>query len=272
MSFCNCVRSTGMSYYLLPAKVHNLDGVLLVKSDLLSTVDGLFHGFFCRSGGVSRGVFSSLNVAYSVGDDIRNVKQNIEIVKSISGFRKIVQCHQVHGTEVIFCDELQDGSICQGDVLVSSTPGLGLMIKTGDCQAIFIVDPVRKAVAAVHCGWRGLVKNAVKHAVSALVEKFNSCPSDLIAAIGPSLGPCCAEFVNYTREFPQSFWKYHIGQKHFDLWEISRAQLIECGLSPDNIDITGWCTKCNPELFFSYRRKKISGRMAAVVGFLEDKS
>ncbi len=267
LSNMNCLLEK--SY--LPAEVHDLNGVLIVKSRLLSSVEKLFHGFFCRSGGVSRGVFRSLNVAYSVGDDIKNVKQNIEIVRNISGFKEIVQCHQVHGTKVIFYDGRWEENIPQGDVLISSAPGLGLMIKTGDCQAVFIVDPVRKAVAAVHCGWRGLVKNVIKHAVKALRERFDSSPSSLIAAIGPSLGPCCAEFVNYAKEFPKSFWKYRIGRNHFDLWQIAKDQLTECGVSPRSIDITGWCTKCNPELFFSYRRRKVSGRMAAVVGFLEGK-
>ncbi len=242
----------------------------IVNSPLLNRVEGLFHGFFTRCGGVSSGSFRSLNVAYSTGDDIRNVKTNLELIRTFSGFKRIVQCRQVHGTKVVIAEELKpSNSYPVGDILLCNSPGIGVMIKTGDCQAVFIVDPVKRALAAVHCGWRGSVKNVLQCAVSALSRKFDSKPRDLIGVIGPSLGPCCAEFVNHEKELPKSFEKYQIRANHFNFWEISRDQLINSGLISENIEITGWCTKCNPQWFFSYRRKKVSGRMAALVGFLE---
>ena len=88
---------------------------------------------------------------------------------------------------------------------------------------------------------------------------------DLLAAIGPGLGPCCAEFRHYLREFPQDLWKYQVRPGYFDLWQLSFDQLTAAGIKPDNIEVAALCTRCRPTEFFSYRREGVTGRQAAVI-------
>jgi copper oxidase (laccase) domain-containing protein len=98
-------------------------------------------------------------------------------------------------------------------------------------------------------------------------DELGCRPSDLLAAISPSLGPCCAEFRNFRRELPETFRDFQPTPGSFDLWAISRRQLLEAGLQPENIEFAGRCTVCECEHFFSYRAEKITGRMAAVIGW-----
>jgi copper oxidase (laccase) domain-containing protein len=88
----------------------------------------------------------------------------------------------------------------------------------------------------------------------------------IVAGVGPSLGPCCAEFVNYQSEIPKEFWKYRQGSDLFDFWSLSRDQLCAAGVLNKNIYLSNFCTKCNPALFFSYRGEGQTGRFAAVIG------
>ena len=90
-------------------------------------------------------------------------------------------------------------------------------------------------------------------------------PAELYAAISPSLGPCCAEFRNFRREFPPELWRYEVRPHYFDLWQLSRDQLQAAGLKPENIEVAGLCTRCRGAEFFSYRRDKITGRQGTVI-------
>ena len=153
-----------------------------------------------------------------------------------------------------------------GDALVTRMHGIGLLIKIADCQAVFLVDPVREVIANVHCGWRGNVKNIIGKVVRFLEVEFGSRPSDLLATISPSLGPV-ALFPKFSPELPEAFWDFQPTPRYFDLWAISRRQLLEAGLLPENIEFAGRCTVCEREHFFSYRAETITGRMAAVIGW-----
>ena len=99
-----------------------------------------------------------------------------------------------------------------------------------------------------------------------MVDEFGCDPGDIRAGIGPSLGPCCAEFLNYKDELPQSFLKYRQGEYHFNFWAISQDQLIKKGVHPDHIEVAGLCTRCHPNRFFSYRHEKSTGRFAVAAG------
>ncbi|SFM42508.1 peptidoglycan editing factor PgeF [Thermodesulforhabdus norvegica] len=243
--------------------------VVLIKSAILSRIPGLVHAFFTRHGGVSPPPFDSLNVVQSVGDSRENVEKNISRIAGFLGVRKIFWCNQTHGASVVCLKSGYDFRPVEADAIVTDLQDIGLMIKTADCQAVLIGDPTRKVIAAVHCGWRGSVANILGRVVKIMQEAYHCEPSDLVASIGPSLGPCCAEFVNYKSELPEYFWSFRVAPNYFDFWAISRKQLMDAGLVPEHIEITGWCTKCHPELFFSYRRRKRSGRMASVIGLKE---
>jgi len=234
--------------------------------------DRIEHGFFTRTGGVSPAPFDSLNVSRSVGDDPRNVMENRCIVLRCMRGAKLVLIDQVHGIRAVvysnrhpFQPPPAEGFEDTADAMVAAIPGILLTLQVADCQPVFLVDPVRNAVGAVHSGWRGSTANIVGRTVQVMADAFGCRPEDMLAGIGPSLGPCCAEFVNYRSEIPETFWKYRVGD-HFDFWAATRDQLCTAGLAPGNILSSGLCTRCGVDSFFSYRAQKTTGRLAAVIG------
>jgi polyphenol oxidase len=244
----------------------------------LSKVPGLVHGVFTRHGGVSEPPYHTLNTALNNGDSQEAVLTNLLRVKKALGIQKLASSRQVHGDTIQMVD---DGSFIRGengadlavpipcDALATRLRGIGLMIRIADCQALFLVDPVERIVANIHCGWRGSVIELPIKAVHFLKEQFGCNPENILAAVSPSLGPCCAEFINYRRELPSSFLQYQVKPEYFDFWEITRQQLIGAGVRPEHIEIAGRCTVCESDHFFSYRGEHTTGRMAAVIGWLE---
>lgn len=246
------------------------------KSPLYKNIKGLCHGFFNRNGGFSPGNFSSLNISFDVGDEEYNVAKNRRLILNEFSMEKMVTVNQVHGFDFYIPGPLDGvyGERFKGkkdaDIIITDNPGQLLLIKTADCQPVLIVDPDKRICAAVHSGWKGSVSNVICRAVDKMIESYNCNPVNLIAGIGPSLGPCCAEFVNYRKEIPEEFWKYRVGEYNFDFWEISIYQLEKAGLVRKNIWVDGRCTKCNHEDFFSYRNNKNTGRQASVVGWFPE--
>ncbi len=216
---------------------------------------GIVHGAVSRYGGVSPQPFATNNISFGVGDEQQNVRANREIIKEQLGLQRLVSARQVHGQDVHRVESPVEGdSIVNGvDGLITDVKGVGLMIGHADCQAVLFYDRVQRAVGAVHSGWRGNVANILATTIEAMADQFGSKPEDLHVAIGPSLGPCCAEFVNYREELPQSFRQYRESENHFNFWEISRAQLQECGVPDKQIFCAEICTSCSTE-YFSYRR------------------
>jgi YfiH family protein len=143
-----------------------------------------------------------------------------------------------------------------------------LTILVADCQPVMLFDPVRSVIANIHSGWRGSIINIIGRTVAEMQKRFGCLPADIHAGIGPSLGPCCAEFVNYREEIPESLWSYRVSNHHFDFWAMSRDQLLQAGLLPGRIEIGGLCTRCRRDLFFSYRAARRTGRMAAIIGMM----
>ena len=142
---------------------------------------------------------------------------------------------------------------------------VSLLIAVADCQAVLMYDPVKKIAANIHSGWRGSINNIIECTINSMKDRFGSLPADIVAGVGPSLGPCCAEFVNYKKEIPEKYWSFMISENHFDFWAVSNSQLCDSGVLPENIHIGGMCTKCNTDLFFSYRGNNKTGRFAAVI-------
>ena len=150
--------------------------------------------------------------------------------------------------------------------MITDLPGRHLVIQTADCQAVMLYDPRRRVAANVHVGWRGSAANIIGHTVARMVAGFGCRPTDMLAGIGPSLGPCCAEFKNYRREIPSEYWRYRHAGDLFDFWALSRDQLTAAGVPPAGIHVSGLCTRCETGRFFSYRAEKRTGRLAAVIG------
>ncbi len=246
-----------------------MGGLPCCRSPLLSAFPEVIHGFFTRQGGVSPEPYHSLNLSFAVGDRRGLVVHNRALVQQALGLEALVSATQVHGCReslVTAGIAAPEEEIPDADILFTLQSGLGLVIKQADCQAVMFYDPVRRVAANVHCGWRGQVRNILRETVERLRERFGSHAEDLVAAISPSLGPCCAEFRNFRREFPPGLWSYQVRPTYFDLWALSRDQLLAAGLRPQQIDIAGLCTRCRGDLFFSYRRERRTGRQGAVIG------
>jgi len=239
----------------------------------LNRFRGLTHAVMCREGGVSRPPFDGMNLSRGVGDDPTAVAANRQRLREITGDGVHIYTRQNHGTSIRIIARAagQPEATIQtdpvpADALITDVPGVRLLIQTADCQAVMLFDPKKRVVANIHCGWRGSVANIIGNAVSRMVSAFGCDPGSLTAAIGPSLGPCCAEFVNYTKEIPQRWWPFRVGSHHFDFWRISRHQLVAAGIADGNVHGSGMCTRCNPHLFFSYRTMRKTGRYAALIG------
>jgi YfiH family protein len=246
-----------------------IGGLPCYRSPLLAAFPEVVHGFYGRQGGMSPEPFDNLNLSFAVGDQRALVVHNRDLVQQALGLTTLVSANQVHGCReslVTGAKAAAAEEIPEADILITSQPGLGLLIKQADCQAVMLYDPVHRVAANVHCGWRGQVRNVIGEAVARLQETFGSRPEDLVAAISPSLGPCCAEFRNFRQEFPPGLWSYQVRPTYFDLWALSRDQLTAAGLKPQQIDIAGICTRCRGDLFFSYRREHRTGRQGSVIG------
>jgi YfiH family protein len=170
--------------------------------------------------------------------------------------------HQIH-SDIVVDAAGRSGLLGDGDALVENTPGCAIAVKTADCVSILLVDERRRAVAAVHAGWRGASQKIVQKAVSAMVARFSSDVADLHAAIGPAIGKCCyevgAEVASQFGMAPQ--------RVNLDLAEINQRQLIESGVSAGQIYSAGLCTKCCEKEFHSWRRDgERAGRMLSVAG------
>ena len=193
-------------------------------------------------------------------------------MKTIGG-RKLISVRQVHEADVLVLSE-KNGDVnkteslnpVEADAIITDITGLTLLILVADCQPVLLYDFTNKVVANIHSGWRGSVLNIIGKTVDAMAENFGTSPEDVVAGIGPSLGPCCAEFTHYRKEIPNDYWKYKNDLDHFDFWAISRDQLLLKGVKKENIVTGNICTKCNTDTFYSYRKEKTTGRLACTIG------
>ncbi len=234
------------------------DGVRWMEFELFQKYPEVVHGIFLRHGGYSSGEFDSLNFGRNNGDCDDKITLNIKKAKETLNIPKMAFCNQIHGADVIYADK--EGFLGAADAMTTNIPGLGLLVKHADCQAGLFYDPVNNVVANVHAGWRGNVQNIYANTVKYMQEYHGTNLADLKVGISPSLGPNNAQFINYKTELPEHFWKHQVSPLYFDLWEISRQQLLEAGLKEENIEIARICTFANPQDFFSYRRVQKSGR------------
>jgi len=230
-------------------------------------------------------------------DTRENVLENRRLFQSAIGAAdlELIPLKQIH-SDVIRVFPQPAAGPCKGDGSATDRPGLLLGIQTADCVPILLVDPKKRAVAAVHAGWRGTLARIAQKAVGRMQFEFGSKPADLLATIGPSIGPCCyevaADFVTkFTAQFADAadyFDEPHSGEEpnplqwlnmkppghqpppknvHLDLRKANRSQLLTAGLSAKNIYISDLCTACHTSLLFSHRREgALSGRLMSAIG------
>ena len=240
-----------------------IDGTVLTAPSLADAA-GIRHGFFTREGGVSGGIYASLNCGLGSDDDKDDVLENRRRAAAHLGasHNDIVTVYQIHSATALVIDQpFEPGTAPQADALVTSTPGLAVGALAADCTPVLFADPEARVVAAAHSGWRGAVTGILQATVDAM-ESIGAQRNRIRAAIGPTIhqpnyevGPEFeAEFVARNPDHARFFAQPSPGARaHFDLPGFCAAQLAAAGVS--NIDDIGKCTYANDSLFFSYRRK-----------------
>ncbi|MEA3345074.1 MAG: peptidoglycan editing factor PgeF [Chloroflexota bacterium] len=236
----------------------------------------LIQGVFTRQGGVSREPWGSLNVGHTVGDDTRAVEVNHHrICQALDIPREaITTAHQVHGARVGRVGaEDQGTTLSSTDGLITDVPDVALMLRFADCVPLLFFDPHRPAVGLAHAGWRGTLAGIARKVVRAMAIAFNSQPEELIAGIGPSIGPCCYQIGwdladRVQAQFPQwpdlIHWRCS-DRPYLDLWRANQRQLEEAGVR--SIALAQRCTACRVDEFFSHRAEGgRTGRFAVVIG------
>ena len=249
-------------------------GISYFQFSSLTRFADIDHGIFTRNTGYSQPPFTSLNISYGIGDKDKAVARNRDIIEEIMRADEITYLNQVHGCDIAMFDrypQLPDHNLANpgsltADAAVTNRPGNYLLIQVADCQSVLLYEPSQQVVANVHSGWRGSIGNIVGRTVEAMARNFGCRPDRILAGIGPSLGPCCAEFIHYRTEIPSEFWPYKDPNDHFDFWALSVDQLAKAGVLAENIESSQMCTRCRTDVFFSYRAEKTTGRFAAVIG------
>ena len=256
----------------------DLSGFLRKKGEMvyyqfpnLSKFTDIKHAVFTRLSGYSRPPFESLNVALNVGDDPKNVKKNRKAIAQCLGMDELVFVNQVHGANIISLKKENTAKATlskqqEGDALVTDIPGKSIAIQVADCQPVLLYEPARNVIAVVHSGWRGSIQNIIGRTIQCMKYEFGCTPEKIVGGIGPSLGPCCGEFIHYKKEIPEEFWIHKTGNNHFDFWAISSEQLCKAGVLPENIHISGLCTRCRTNYFYSFRGQGTTGRLAGAIG------
>ncbi len=247
------------------------------------------HAFSTRLGGVSEGVFSSMNLGFRRGDREENVWENYRRICAAAGFdpQKLTASSQDHHTVIRRVTTEQAGigftrprDLESVDGLCTDTPGLTLVTYYADCVPLFFADKRTHAVGAAHSGWRGTVARIGAEMVRRMGEEFSSDPADLIVGIGPSIGPECYEvdqpvadqFLAMQDLDPERFVR-PIGEGKYllDLWECNRRVLASAGIPEENISCAQLCTKCHPDLLYSHRVMGAQrGNLAAMICRRED--
>ncbi len=239
--------------------------------------------FSLRTGGCSPLPFDSLNFSARHGDDPENVQCNYGVLAERLGIdaNRIVTCAQVHEDTVEVVDTVPTAPL-RADAIITAIAGIYPAIKTADCLPILLLDPQRRVAAAIHAGWRGTVLRITRKVVRMMKTCFGTNPRDLIAGLGPAIGPCCYEVDDvvldpFRGNFPQPeqfIVKCNSNDRskeslRMDLLGANRFELIQEGVPEGNIHATELCTACDSALFFSYRRDGVkSGRHLAVTGFI----
>jgi YfiH family protein len=224
--------------------------------------------FSTRKGGISPEPLG-MNLSFNVGDERLNVLENRERFFGALkiGLDELAIPRQVQGGLVRRVDAQGGYDACDG--LITNSYGLFLTVSTADCPTLYLYDPVKKAIGAVHAGWRGSSMNIVSRAVKLMREEYGTIVSDLIVFIAPAAGVCCYEVgEDVAKNFKDEFIiRSEKRNPHLDLKMYNRSELLESGVLISNVEISEYCTICTPELFHSYRRDgQKSGRMMGVIG------
>lgn len=261
-------------------------GVVYLQFPSLEQTGIVRHGFSTRIGGVSEGIFSTMNLSFSRGDDERAVRENYKRMAHALGTEpgRMVCSVQTHTTNIRMVTAEDKGKgVCRPldytdtDGLITNEPGIMLVTFYADCVPIYIVDTHHHAIGLCHSGWRGTAGRISRNMLRRMAEEYHTQPGQVLAAIGPSICRECYEVSNDVAEvFRNEFGvkaaeqfadAKEDGKYQLDLWEANRMILEEAGVPAENIEITDLCTCCNPDYLFSHRAS--DGKRGNLAAFLE---
>ena len=257
------------------------NGVIFYAVSFLEKTGLVKAAFTTRIGGVSSGEAASMNFSLKRKDEPGNVRENYRRICAAAGFTTggLAVSGQVHGT---YIHEVTDAEIgrslfddfksVEADGLMTNRRGIALMKQTADCVPVYILDRKTPAIALAHAGWRGTLGGIAGAALRRMADVYGTKPEDCLAAIGPSIGPCCFEVGGDVAElFESRFPGWSLVDAsgmlpRVDLWRCNAMQLMEAGISNENIAVAGLCTACDTGTFYSHRKEKgRTGAMAAII-------
>ena len=282
-------KRMGHGPVLRTKELKNEDGTALpvLVAPKLEELQEIRHFFTTREGGVSSGIFRSLNLTTSRGDDPANVAENFTRVSAALGVPKdhFVLTRQTHTDNIHIVTEedagrglTRDYGYTDVDGLVTNVPGIALSVFTADCVPILFADPVHKAIGTCHAGWRGTAARIAEKVIRIMKEQYGTDPADVRCAIGPSICRACYEVSGDVAEAFAAALPGHeaeimdeknvLGEKKYqlDLHLSNRIILEEAGVRPEHIDVTDICTQCNPDLLWSHRAT--NGQRGLQAGFI----
>ena len=275
------VAVTGSGTTELKEKNH----VPYIQFKNLSATGIVKHGFSTRKGGVSTGIFSSMNLNFKRGDDPDAVLENYRRMAAALNMRleDMVLSDQTHTTNVRVITEedrgkgiLRPQDYSDVDGMITNVPGIVLVTSYADCVPLYFVDPVRKAIGLSHSGWKGTVGYIGQKTVEKMHEVYGSEPKNIVAAIGPSICQSCYEVSDDVAEaFRANFTADEAadilldkgnGKYQLDLWKANWYVLTDAGILPEHLSVTDLCTACHPDLLWSHR--KTNGQRDGLSAFL----
>ena len=237
----------------------------------------LVQGIFTRQGGVSPPPWSSLNIGGTVADQPERVLENKQRLLAAVGFepQETYEVWQVHSAKVVKAEAPLKSfqGIQKADAIITDQPGLLLLMRFADCVPIFLYDPVHRAAGMVHAGWKGTASRAASTAVRAMRDHFGTVPEDVLAGIGPSIGPDHYQIGKEVVEaYESSFgnraaelYEEEDGLVKLNLWAANELDLNEVGV--EQVEVAGICTACHLDDWYSHRRERgETGRFGAVLG------
>ena len=234
------------------------------------------HAVFTRHGGVSPEPWGSLNVGGTVGDDLARVRENRILSFQALGCapESIFDVWQVHSADVVCAHAPRptDESYRQADIILTDKPEVTLFMRFADCVPLLVHDPRNGVIGVAHAGWMGTLRDVATATVSAMKKNYGSNPADIIAGIGPSIGPDHYEIgadviLQVMQKFgdeSEQLLKHHNRKIHFDLWTANRMLLEQAGVG--QIEVSGVCTACHTDDWFSHRAEKgRTGRFGVLI-------
>jgi len=266
---------------------NSVNGVDFLQFENLKKYDNILkHCFSTRKGGVSTGVYQSLNLSLNRNDKRENVIENYKLLTGALGidFENLVLSNQIHDNKVKVVEEKDRGKgiICDSDIigydgLVTNKRGVALVTFYADCVPIFFFDPKEKVAAVSHSGWKSTLKGIARETIQIIINEFSSKPEDIEVVVGPSIMKCCFEVGNEVyEEFSKKYenidlFAYRISNEKWklDLHGMIKYDILSEGILEDNILLSGVCTKCNNDIFFSHRGDNgKTGTLAAIMQIL----